>query len=290
MIEGASHEAEMGTGVGAIGAETSNSKTTSYIVRCTPAQKETLQSLAFASGHNVADFLVLAAKQASPKTKEETELEKDLSEMDELIERLTGMLKAKVLVAHEVTKRSQEEKNSLNKERMKTEEELVFLKEESANEIEERKQELELQFKQKELEWEKALKDVDVAWQSKWVALKELSEKLESDLLQKTQEIKVREKQHSDSVRLHETIEQRNFDLKARNDELQKKLSQLERYKETTEHHLQQLEKQTVEYKHQLELQKTKHEEELKHLEREFDLKAKVLELEIEKRLLINKI
>ena len=86
-------------------------------------------------------------------------------------------------------------------------------------------------------------------------------------------------------MRLHETIEQRNFDLKAQNDDFKKKLSELERCKDSSEQNLQGFQRQVVDLRHQLDLQKAKHADELKHLEREFELRGKLLEHEIEKRI-----
>jgi uncharacterized protein (DUF1778 family) len=263
----------------------SGHKNTTWPVRCSQAQKELLQSLAYASGQNVADFLVTAAKQASPQTKAETALEKDLVEVDGLIERLTRVMKAKVMVAHEVQKQAEESTKELEAHRAQIETELQEKRNAVESELLGMRQALEDDFHKKEHEWEKALEDVNQAWEKKWLAVKEIQERLESELQQKNQEAQVREKQYADSVRLHESIEQRSFDLKAQNDEIKKKLVELEKYKEATEQSLPFFEKQVAELKYQAEIQKVRHEEELKHLEKEYELKCKLIEHEIDKKL-----
>jgi hypothetical protein len=270
---------------GSIEEDLSSQKSTTWPVRCSQAQKETLQSLAYASGQAVADFLVYAAKQASPQTKAETALEKDLVEVEGLIERLTRIMKAKVVVAHETQKQCLESTQELQAHRVQMETELQEKLRSFEDELQSRRTALEDEFISKESEWEKALKDVNEAWEKKWLQTKEVQEGLESELQQKNQEAKNREKQYADSVRLHESIEQRSFDLKAQNEEVRKKVTELEKHKETTEQNAQYFEKQVVELKHQLDIQKVKNEEELKHLESEYRLKCKVMEYEIEKKI-----
>jgi hypothetical protein len=66
---------------------------------------------------------------------------------------------------------------------------------------------------------------------------------------------------------------------------MKKKVSELEKTKDSTQQNVQSLEKQIVELTHQLDIQQTKQEDELKHLNKEFELRGKLLEHEIEKKI-----
>ncbi len=263
-------------------------KSASWMIRCAPAQKEFLQEAVYRSGLNVADFLVQAAKDAEavPKTKAETELDKDLSEMDGLIERLTRMMRAKLVFAHEAQKSSAEEQRVMILKQEQNEEELARQTEEASKQIQDIREALEEEFLQKKQHCEKSLEDSNKVWEEKCTELNGINERLESNLSHKIQESKIREKQYADSVRLHENIEEKNTELKTQNETLKKELEELRKYKDSCVEKISYLEKQENILTHQLEIQKMKQEDEVKRLGSEYELKCKIAEFEIEKRIL----
>ncbi|MES2613830.1 MAG: hypothetical protein V4591_00270 [Bdellovibrionota bacterium] len=257
-------------------------RSTAWLVRCSPDQKDFFQKLAAESGKNAADFISAALESYKIKSNftENLEIQKELTESEYLIERLTSLIRSKILLLCEKELQLEkdrtlchEEKNNLQDEFEKKESEYKLnydkIIEKMQNEFDAEKQSLEQENKEKD----KKQDELELI-------LKQKSDDLEEKIRQKTNECQIYQKQVSDSMKLYESVEERNSELKKSIEKIEKENLELKKHADRSF----QLDKLIDDLNHKMEIIQITHEQELKRLLMEYELKIKIKEQEVENK------
>ena len=263
------------------GAEAAQkSPVTTWLVKCTHAQKEVLQKNAADSGKAVAQFLVDSVQRSLLKdalSESDEETRKEFSEVDDLIERLNHLIYAKMYVLIEKQKKADELKVSLAQR-----------EEECASDYEKLQEALKKEFAEKQVKiMDKMIEEIEYEkkiYQSKLqkkeseliIALKN-AETLEEKLEKIEREKEILQKQYTESMRSYEISDERLMECRLKIKEQEEKLRGFEATKEKNS----SLEKELTILQMQLESFKNESALKMESLLKEETMKREYLEKDL---------
>ena len=256
------------------------SRSTAWLIRCSQEQKDFFQKVSAESGKNAADFILSSIENYKIKSNlsENSAIQKDLQESEYLIERLTSLIRSKILVLSEKEIQFQSDLELHNNEKRNLqknyEENEKILKEEFENQSEKIIENFTTQIQNLENTNEELKKNHEITFDK----LLQKQGDLENRLQQKINENQILQKQVSDSMRLYESVEERNTELKKTSEKFEKENEELKKQSDRC----YQLDKLIDQLNHKIEIMQMTHEQEIKYLHSEHELKLKIKEQEIE--------
>lgn len=269
------------------------SRSTAWLIRCSPEQKDFFQRSAAESGKNAADFVISALENYKIKVNlnENSKIQKELQESEHLIERLTSLIRSKILILSEKEIQLQTSIEELNIERSSLQQDFaqkeIIIKDGFEEAIEKLSENFQQQNHELEIKHEKQMKLSN----ENYLILEKKFEELEIKLRQKENESQIYRKQVSDSMKLYESIEERNSELKKllskleeENTLLKQQLEKANQLEKQQSDRAIQLEKRLYELDHKMQIMAVTHEQELKRLQLEQELKIKIKEQEVENK------
>lgn len=218
------------------GAEVAQkSPVTTWLVKCTHAQKEVLQKNAADSGKAVAQFLVDSVQRSLLKdalSDSDLETRKEFSEVDDLIERLNHLIYAKMYVLIEKQKKAEELKASLTQKENDCSQDYEKLQSDLKKQYEEKERSLTDKVVQEIQEAKNACQDKLQEQESELMTALEKIEALEERLKKTEREKEGLQKQYTESMRSYEISDERLMECRLKIKELEDKLRGFDATKE----------------------------------------------------------
>jgi hypothetical protein len=254
--------------------EDKKSKSTSWLVRCSSEQKDFFQRLAAESGKNAGDFLHDAMENFVLKStlQESPQLQKEMSEAEFLIERLSSLVRSKIYLLCEKERQMKEEQEKILQEREAKhhlfEEEKARLEDqyEHWQEKEKQRQDDEIQSLKEHFETEKR------HWDKERLILQEDTQRQEEKIKQLSVDVSLYQKQLSDAMKLYENADLRNQELKRSLEQAETRNNEL---KKIADAYAQQ-EKQLEQLQHKMEIMQITYDQEKKFLIAEHELRLQL--------------
>ena len=193
--------------------------TTAWLVKCSHEQKEVLQKGAAESGKSVAEFLVESVQRSALKdalSGANASVQKEFSEIDNLIERLNHLIYAKVYILIEKEKTADELKVSLTQKENECGKDYQDLKEKLEKEYSEKKDLLKNEVEHVLMGERQKNKEVFVQKEQELLSLREKNEQLEGKIKKLERENEIAQKQITESKHSYEIADERLMELRSK--------------------------------------------------------------------------